>query len=104
MTETEVSSEIAAAEGELDARSRRFWERILVKPALWSQDQYPGLASFWVVAILGNRCLYFNEVEKGWGWGRYSEWGRISEYQWQQDELQTIVAQTLFGIDRGGNG
>jgi hypothetical protein len=57
-----------------------------------------------VIAILGTRCLYFNHVEGGWGWGHFSEWGRIADYHWQQDEVAHVVNQTLFAIDEGGAG
>jgi hypothetical protein len=45
-----------------------------------------------------------NEVEGGWGWGRYVEWGSIADFHWQQDQIQHVIAQTLFAIDEGGSG
>jgi hypothetical protein len=103
-TAEEVAGEIAASECELDARSLRLWERVRIAPAPWAQHQYPGGEPFWVVAILGNRCLYLNDVEGGWGWGRFSEWGFVGEYHWQQDDIHHAVGQTLFAIDHGGAG
>jgi len=40
----------------------------------------------------------------GWGWRKYTKWGTITEYHWQQDELHHVVFQTLFAIDEGGEG
>ena len=74
----------------------------------WLDDLETDEAEPWcglgVVGIVGRRCLYFNLVEHGWGWGRFSEWGTISEYHWQQDELHHVIGQTLFAIDSGGDG
>lgn len=53
---------------------------------------------------MGRRCLYFNSVESGWGWGRFDTWGQICEYHWQDLEIQHVVSQTLGGIDEGGLG
>ena len=60
--------------------------------------------SFWVIAVLGNRCLHFNHVEGGWGWGRFEQWGKISEYHWQDLDIHHVVLQPLFAIDNGGTG
>lgn len=101
-----VQQEIAAAADELraDERALRFWHRMHIPPQHWSHKQYPGAELFWVIALLGERCLYFNSVEGGWGWGRYKAHGNISEYHYQQDEIHQVVFQTLFAIDHGGTG
>jgi hypothetical protein len=106
-TNEEIKKEIALSEQTLrepDERVIRLWERMRITPSRWCQEQYPGGKQFWVIAILGTRCLYYNEVEGGWGWGRYEQWGTISAYHWQQDELHHVVFQTLFAIDYGGTG
>jgi hypothetical protein len=107
LTETLVQEEIATAERELiepDGRAVRLWERIKIPASLWGQSQYPIESSFWVIAILGNRCMYFNHVEGGWGWGRYDQWGTIESNHCQQDEIYHVVFQALFTIDEGGTG
>jgi hypothetical protein len=102
LTKEKVKKEIEESEFKLlgsDKRAIRLWDRVRIVPDRWSQEQYPGVGKFWVIAILGNRCLYFNKVEGGWGWGRYERWGKISSYHCQQDEIQHVVFQTLFAID-----
>ncbi|MGX5174274.1 hypothetical protein ACUR5C_09665 [Aliikangiella sp. IMCC44653] len=64
------------------------WNEVQIEPALWAQNQYSFNEDFWVVAIVQNYCLYFNFVEKGWGWGKFVTYGRISFYQWEQEEIQ----------------
>lgn len=102
LTAIEISGEIETAELELvepDGRASLLWERIKVPASLWTQSQYPIDSSFWVIAILGSYCMYFNFVEGGWGWGRYEQWGRIESYHWQQDEIHHVVFQLLLAID-----
>jgi hypothetical protein len=103
-THDKISAEIHAAEKALGDRERRLWDRVRIQPSRWHQQQYPGVSEFWVVGILGDHCLYLNEVEGGWGWGRYVAWGSIAECHWQQDEIHHVIAQTLFAIDNGGVG
>ncbi len=107
LTREDIKQEIATAETELlepDKRGIRLYERIKIKPDLWAQEQYPDNKKFWVIALMGTRCLYFNHVEGGWGWGQYSKWGEISGYHWQNLEIYHLIFQTLFAIDEGGNG
>jgi len=104
ITKREILEEIEEAEKELtllDERTLRLWERTKVPPTQWKQEQYTESDDMWVIALLGNRCLYFNFVEEGWGWGFYEKWGVISEYHWQQDEIQHALLHTMFAIDNG---
>ncbi|MEZ4335744.1 MAG: hypothetical protein R3B82_03865 [Sandaracinaceae bacterium] len=103
----EVLVEIATAEHSLDAlglRERRLWDRMRIAPQRWTQTYYSALPEVWVVAVVGTRCLLWNPVESGWGWGRFETWGVVREMHWQQDEIQHVVYQTLFAIDHGGQG
>jgi hypothetical protein len=107
LTNNDVEKELKVSESELcepDERAIRLWERIKIIPTLWVQNQYPGNDKFWVVAAMGNRCLYFNPIECGWGWGKFQHWGRIIEYHWQDLDIHHVVFQTLFAIDNGGEG
>ncbi len=85
-------------------RALRLWERVRVPVSLWTQVTYPDIHGVWVVGLLGTRCLCFNPVEGGWGWGRFESAGSISTFHWQQDELDTCIHVTLFAIDHGGTG
>ena len=103
----QVRDEIQSAERALDelgVRERRLWDRIRITPAQWRQMQYPGYGSVWVVAVMGRRCLYLNQMEGGWGWGRFDTWGEVSEYHYGDDEVQHAVSVVLFAIDHGGKG
>ncbi len=86
----EVIHQIAEADSKIsesDFDTLDTWLKSKIKPALWQHKQYKFDEKFWVVAILNRTCLYFNLVEEGWGWGKYTETGFIEYYHWEQDEL-----------------
>jgi len=99
----QLEEEIHGAVAALSEREKRLWERVKIEPSKWAQEQYAVSGGVWVVAVLGTTCLYFNGVEKGWGWGKFNSWGKVSSYHWQQDEIQHVIAHTLFAIDNGGS-
>lgn len=106
-TTLELQAELsaaAAALAQLGDRQARLWELLRISPSKWNQRQYEGTEGVWVVALMGSRCLYFNPVESGWGWGRFTSWGVIHGYHWQQDEIQHAIGQALCALDTGGMG
>jgi hypothetical protein len=87
---------------EPDQRLLRLWERIRIPTEVWAQQQYPGVPPFWVVALMGRRCVYLNPVEGGWGWGGYERMGEVSTFHWQQDDIVAVVGWTLMTINEVG--
>ncbi|ODA36716.1 hypothetical protein [Planctopirus hydrillae] len=107
ISETEIHVELRNAEAALATlgeRETRLWERVKITPTQWRHNQYPNVGPVWVVAVMGKRCLYYNAVEGGWGWGRFESWGIVADYHWQQDEIQHAIHFLLFAIDNGGMG
>ena len=103
VSEEDLAHDIAEETRELDPRENRFWERIRVPPARWSAGKYAEcVGGFWVVGLLGVRCLHLNEVEGGFTWGRYSTPGTIDKIGYDQDELCHAIYKMLFAIDEGG--
>lgn len=107
LTAKDVAREIVESEAKLreyDERAFRTWKRIRISPELWSQQQYPDIGPVWVVGVMGRRCLYFNGVEGGWGWGQDRKWGQVIDYHCQLDEIYQVVNQTVWATDNGGTG
>jgi hypothetical protein len=101
LSTSDVIHEIEGADralGKLSASARRLWDWIRITPEQWRSNQYPGNGTVWVVGVLGRKCLYFIEVEEGWGWGGYETWGAVNEYHWEQLEIQQVVVQTLASL------
>lgn len=93
--------ELRNAMAELDALGaayRTLWNLIAIEPVRWRCDQYEEAEDPWVIAVMGERCIYYNEVEEGWGWGGFSSWGVISAYHWEQYEIPQVVVRTLHAL------
>ncbi|MGY8900854.1 hypothetical protein [Alteromonas lipotrueae] len=90
LTFDEVNQELAEADiaiSDSEFETLKTWVKCKIQPVKWKQKQYDFEHDFWVVAILNGSCLYFNFVEEGWGWGKFSESGSIVKYHWEQEEL-----------------
>jgi hypothetical protein len=76
----------------LGESEQRFWGLIKVPPRKWQLSPLGDLGGgFFVVAIVGSQVLYFNDIEDGYNISTYSEFGVISEYFSNQNELHHSV-------------
>ena len=83
---------IANALAEYDDAVRSEWERIRIEPEQWRCSPWGDeTGGFWAVAIDDGRVLWFNDIEEGFNWSRYSTRGTIDEYVCDQTELVTIL-------------
>lgn len=62
----------------MSIEQRRLWEVIRVSPVKWKLtpwgDQGGG---FWVIGIIGNTVLWYNDIEDGFNRSKYSAVGII---------------------------
>ncbi|WP_016958004.1 hypothetical protein [Catenovulum agarivorans] len=76
----------------LDEPQQKLWNLIKINPEKWSLsplgDQGGG---FYVVAVFGNQVLWFNDIEDGYNISNYNEYGVISDYFSNQNELHHSV-------------
>jgi len=65
------------------------WNKISIKPEKWSEKNY-GLEGngFWVVAVLNEKIIWYNDIEEGFNISSFSKYGVIDEYRAEQDELE----------------
>lgn len=76
----------------------RFWSLIKIEPVKWQEARFGNEGGgFWVVAIIGNHVLWFNDIEDGFNLPSYSALGRINEYRCSQSELHSVVKH-LFDV------
>lgn len=103
ISETELWEKISSAEGRMSPPIFRLWEAIKITPEKWSEQAY-GLEGegFWVVAVIGNRAIWFNDIEDGFNCSSYKVPGKLAEYFCNQDELE-IAVQNIFRIIETGN-
>jgi hypothetical protein len=97
ISEEELFSLIQSAEvemaGMIDAPViSRFWQAVKIRPEKWRLPPWGDEGGgFWVVGVVGQVCIYFNDIEEGFNISRYSEFGRIDEYYGSQAELKFCV-------------
>lgn len=89
---------IEVSEYEMSSSQRKLWEKIkLSSPEKWAQspmgDEGGG---FWVVAVYGRNCLYYNDIEDGFNESKFSSWGVIDEYWCNQIELHHFIASVFM--------
>ncbi|RZF51695.1 hypothetical protein EXE30_10820 [Acinetobacter halotolerans] len=107
MEEVEILDTINASYSRMTLEQRRLWEVIKLYPQKWSQEPYGDIGNgFWVVAIIGNTVIWFNDIEDGFNRSSFFEFGKINEYYCNQDDLewhiQNVLNQIRDGYDAAG--
>lgn len=102
LTEVELWHKLIAAEGRMAPPVFRLWEAIKTPPEKWSEATYGAVGGgFWVVAIIGRRAIWYNDIEEGFNFSLYDVPGKLAEYFCNQDELEHVVQNVLTLIDTG---
>jgi hypothetical protein len=55
---------------------------------------------FWVVAIVGQTVIWYNDIEEGFNRSRYSAYGTIDDYWCNHDELEITVQYLMSAIEQ----
>jgi len=102
ISEAALWDKIIDAEGRMNPQLFRLWEAIRITPEKWNETSYGALGGgFWVVAIIGNRAIWFNDIEDGFNCSSYIVLGKLAEYWCNQDELEHAVQNILTLIEIG---
>ncbi|MCG8573667.1 MAG: hypothetical protein MI810_02190 [Flavobacteriales bacterium] len=69
-----------------------YWQKISIKPEKWIEKEFGKEGGgFWVVAIIGDLAVWYNDIEEGFNISTFSTYGEISGYKAEQDELQWTI-------------
>ncbi|HBF51917.1 MAG TPA: hypothetical protein DDX04_17970 [Massilia sp.] len=102
ISEADLRDRIIGAEGRMSPRISHLWETIKIPPQKWAEQTYGTVGGgFWVVAIIGNRVIWFNDIEDGFNCSSYVVVGELAEYFCNQDELEIAVQDVLTIIETG---
>ena len=72
----------------VESEIERFWNRIKTKSQKWILPPWSNKGEgFWMVAIIGQQCIYYNDIEDGFNVSKCSHFGHINNYYCNQDEL-----------------
>jgi hypothetical protein len=76
----------------MSVEQRRLWEVIRVSPAKWRLNPWGNQGNgFWVVAVIGNTVVWYNDIEDGFNRSGYTEYGTIDSYWCNQDDLEWAI-------------
>ena len=93
---TELLDLIAHGERKLESDELRLWTRIKISPERWPAGNYgEETGGFWVVGIIGNQVLWYNEIEEGFAFSEFTEFGRIDELRYEQDDLNIPIFRLM---------
>ncbi|MCB1052282.1 MAG: hypothetical protein KDC71_16900 [Acidobacteria bacterium] len=107
ISEVEIWDLINKSYERMSPEQRRVWEVIKIMPQKWSEESFGGLGGgFWVVAIIGETVIWFNDIEDGFNRSRFKVFGAINEYYCNQDDLecqvQNVINHLKTGYDAAG--
>jgi hypothetical protein len=84
----ELRQNILNEENDLNGDVLFLWRKIKINPRKWHQDPWGNEGGgFWVVGVIGSMCLYYNDIEEGFNWSVFEEYGEIKEYRCEQDTI-----------------
>ncbi|NTV58958.1 MAG: hypothetical protein HGA74_16980 [Deltaproteobacteria bacterium] len=100
--EEEIWEMLNSSRERMTIPQRRLWETIRIDPERWQQHPYGDQGGgFWVVAILGRRVVWYNDIEEGFNSSVYSQYGEIGAYWCNQDDLEITIQNLLIEIIEG---
>lgn len=88
----ELVALIASEDAGLSVDLRDLWDNVRLEPVKWSLEPWGDQGGgFWVVAVLGQNCIWYNDIEGGFNSSRFSAFGKIDEYLCNQDDLTVAL-------------
>lgn len=79
MTEAEIWDEINSAWKRMSLPQRRLWEVIRIIPEKWKQSPWGNEGNgFWVVGLIGNSVVWYNDIEHGFNKSKFTNYGEIN--------------------------
>jgi hypothetical protein len=92
ISEAKLLEAIEAAEFAMQPCELASWCRIRIRPVKWPLSPWGDLGGgFWVVAVMGQHCIWFNDIEDGFNASSFTAFGTIGEYGCNQAELDECI-------------
>ena len=83
---------IKISQANLSIDLSNLWNSIKIEPKKWEEKEYGDLGGgFWVVAIIGQRIIWYNDIEEGFNICTFQYYGQIDSYGCEQYELNHIL-------------
>ena len=96
ISEADLWDDINGAYERMSLQQRKVWEVVKIQPEKWQQEPWGNEGKgFWVVAIIGNSVIWFNDIEDGYNQSTYTKYGEFDDYWCNQDELEWAVQKII---------
>lgn len=80
----------------LEGLDKDFWRLIkLNTPEIWENSEGGDSEYLWVVAIMGNKCVFYNDTAQGFNIAIYESWGTVEEYHSKTTELHDLISEIV---------
>ncbi len=100
MTLEKLREEVRLGESQLEPTMARLWNAVRIERVKWKLSPWGDYGGgFWVVGLIGNQVLWYNDIEGGFNWSLYSAPGVIDEYWCNQDGLSHSMHQLQDRLD-----
>jgi len=94
--ESRLQAEIESAELSMEPQALAVWNLIRIRPVKWRLSPWGDLGGgFWVVGVVGQQCIWYNDIEHSFGIIPFSEFGVIGECGCSQLELHQCINQIV---------
>ena len=104
ITKDALLKRISQGEARMTPAQLRLWNAVRVEPQKWKQEPYGREGEgFWVVALIGQTVIWYNDLEEGFNRSRYSALGTIDDYWCNQDELEVTVGFLMTALEKGSD-
>ncbi|MFY0636933.1 hypothetical protein [Maricaulis maris] len=94
VTAAQLRGLLIVAEGALSEAQWRFWEGVMIEPETWRAPVETGFDfAVWVVAVQGDRAVWFNSVANCFELSRFARPGQLDAPGLGRGELTALVDQ-----------
>ena len=92
ITFSELNELIESGISKMSPDDLKLWKEVSINPEKWQEVELGEEGNgFWAVAIKGNQVIWYNDIEEGFNISTFSYYGKIDEYNAEQDELQWTI-------------
>ena len=92
ITFSELNELIESGISKMSPDDIKLWKEVSINPEKWQEVELGEEGNgFWAVAIKGNQVIWYNDIEEGFNISTFSYYGKIYEYNAEQDELQWTI-------------
>ena len=83
---------------QMDDEVQHLWKAVkLPQPELWQQHPWGDEGcGFWVVAVFGRTCVYYNDISAGFCQSTFRHWGSIDRYTKDDPRLEDLLSRCLL--------